>query len=105
MLDRAEVVPVLSAVHDTLALRRPGGITRISGWWEVYADRHADDALLAAVHTDQDGTDDGFAVAVARGRPDRSGRTAAGTRCTSRTCTPATSPPRPACGGSCSAST
>ena len=67
VLDRAEVVPVLSAVHDTLALRRPGGITRTPGWWEAYADRHVDDALLAAVHTDQDGTDDGFAVAVARG--------------------------------------
>jgi len=67
VLGRAEIVPVLSAVHDTLALRRPGGITRIPGWWEVYADRHVDDALLAAVHTDRDGTDDGFAVAVARG--------------------------------------
>ena len=67
VLDRAEIVPVLSAVHDTLALRRPGGITRTPGWWEGYADRHADDALLAAVHTDEDGTDDGFAVGVAGG--------------------------------------
>ena len=79
VLDRAEVVPVLSAVHDTLALRRAGGITRTPGWWEAYADRHVDDALLAAVHTDQDGTDDGFAVAVARGPgpfgPDSAGYT------------------------------
>ena len=27
--------PRASAVHDTLALRRPGGITRTPGWWEV----------------------------------------------------------------------
>ena len=35
LLERDEIVPVLSAVHDALALRRPGGITRTPGWWEV----------------------------------------------------------------------
>ena len=79
ILDRVEIVPVLSAVHDTLALRRPGGISRTPGWWEGYADRHADDALLAAVHTDKDGTDDGFAVGITGGRgpfgPDGGGYT------------------------------
>lgn len=66
LLDRDEIVPVLSAVHDTLALRRPGGITRTPGWWELNQARRADDALLVAVHTGRDG-DDGFALAVHRG--------------------------------------
>ena len=66
LLDRDEISPVLATVHDRLALRRPGGITRPSGWWELGMNRHADDPLIAAVHTGPDGTDDGFALAVPR---------------------------------------
>jgi len=66
VLDRHEIVPVLTAVHDTLALRRPGGITRTPGWWEVGLARHDDDPLLVAVHSGQEG-DDGFALAVPHG--------------------------------------
>ena len=65
LLERDEIVPVLATLHDRLALRRPGGITRTSGWWEVGLDRHTGDPLLAAVHTGPDG-DDGFALAVPR---------------------------------------
>ena len=35
VLDRPRSSPCSSAVHDSLALRRPGGITRPPGWWEV----------------------------------------------------------------------
>ena len=34
---RTRSSPCCPAVHDTLALRRPGGITRTPGWWEVCA--------------------------------------------------------------------
>jgi predicted acetyltransferase len=63
LLDSAEIVAVLADVHDSLALRRPGGITRPSGWWEVLTTRYPNEPLLAAVHTGPDG-DDGFALAV-----------------------------------------
>jgi predicted acetyltransferase len=66
LLDREDIVPVLSALHDRLALCRPGGITRPPGWWELGMSRHADDPVLAAVHTAPDGGDDGFALAVPR---------------------------------------
>jgi predicted acetyltransferase len=66
VLERDEIVPVLSAVHDALALRRPGGITRTPGWWEVNLSRHDGDPVLAVVHAAADGVDDGFALAVPR---------------------------------------
>ena len=101
VLDRHEIVPVLTAVHDTLALRRPGGITRTPGWWEVGLARHDDDPLLVAVHSGQDGR--------RRVRPGRAARRLRrpdwAARCGSRTCTPPTPRPRPGCGASCSAST
>ena len=68
MLDRAEIVPVLSARarHARPAPARAGSpVPRAGG--RATRTRHADDALLAAVHTDEDGTDDGFAVGVAGG--------------------------------------
>ena len=66
LLDRAEITSVLADVHDALALRRPGGLTRPSGWWSVSTTRHGGGPLLAAVHTGPDG-DDGFALAVPSG--------------------------------------
>lgn len=63
LLEVAEMVPVLSGLHDTLALRRTGGITRWDGWWWANVQRLLDDRehVLAAVHTGPAG-DDGFAV-------------------------------------------
>ena len=58
------VVPTLTAVHDALALRRTGGITRPGPWWAGTVGRRLERWLLAAVHRGPDG-DDGFAVAVA----------------------------------------
>jgi predicted acetyltransferase len=65
LLDRAEIVPVLRAVHERIALRRPGGMTRPAGWWGIAVGRRVEVErahVLAAVHTGPDG-DDGFAVA------------------------------------------
>lgn len=60
----ADVVPVLAALHERIALLRSGGITRPRAMWDrtvgvqVAEHRH----LIAAVHTGPDG-DDGFALA------------------------------------------
>jgi predicted acetyltransferase len=65
LLDRGEIVTVLSGVHERIALRRPGGMTRSAGWWETSVGRRVElerAHVLAAVHTGPDG-DDGFAVA------------------------------------------
>ena len=62
LLDRDEIPEVLPDLHDALALRRPGGIARPRPWWDLMLARFADQPLLAAVHTGQDGGDDGFAV-------------------------------------------
>jgi predicted acetyltransferase len=64
LLDGPEIPAVLAAVHDTLALRRPGGIVRPRPWWDAVLGRFAGLPLLAAVHTGPGG-DDGFALAVA----------------------------------------
>ena len=69
LLDRAEILPVLAGVHDTLALRRPGGLTRPPGWWSNGMARLGRTPLLAAVHTGAQG-DDGFVVAVPVGDDD-----------------------------------
>jgi predicted acetyltransferase len=66
LLERVEITSVLADVHDTLALRRPGGLTRPPGWWSVSTTRHGGGPLLAAVHTGPGG-DDGFALAVPSG--------------------------------------
>ena len=64
LIARAEIVPVLSAVYDQIALRRAGGITRPAGWWKAMLRPRPGRAehALAAVHTGPDG-DDGFFVA------------------------------------------
>lgn len=66
LLDRGEAASVLTDLHDTLALRRPGGLTRPPGWWAVAMIRYDRGPLLAAVHTGESG-DDGFALAVPSG--------------------------------------
>jgi predicted acetyltransferase len=75
LLERTEVVPVLRKVHERIALRRPGGITRTDGWWATAVRRSVEverTHVLAAVHTGVDG-DDGFAVAfLADPRAERS---------------------------------
>lgn len=64
LLDPAEIPTVLPAVHDALALRRPGGITRPAGWWDVAGSFFFEtEPVLAAVHTGPGG-DDGFVIAV-----------------------------------------
>jgi predicted acetyltransferase len=65
LLQRDRIVPVLREVHERIALRSPGGITRTEGWWAVGAGRRVDverSHVLAAVHTGPHG-DDGFAIA------------------------------------------
>jgi predicted acetyltransferase len=64
LLDHTEIPSVLAAVHDTIALRRPGGIVRPPGWWDLTMSRFGDEPLLGAVHTGPYG-DDGFVLAVA----------------------------------------
>ncbi|GAA3233899.1 GNAT family N-acetyltransferase [Pseudonocardia petroleophila] len=61
----ADIEPTLTALHDALALRRPGGITRREAWWrwQVAQPVEKHEHLIAAVHTGPDG-DDGFALAV-----------------------------------------
>jgi len=66
LLDRSEVPSVPAAVHDAIALRRPGGITRPPGWWDLTMTRFGDEPLLAAVHAGPDG-DDGFVLAAPAG--------------------------------------
>jgi len=63
VLGRDEAGTVLPMVHERIALRRPGGMTRPPGWWaQNLAPMAGPDAVLVAVHTGEDG-DDGFAVA------------------------------------------
>lgn len=65
LLQRDEIVPVLREVHERIALRRPGGISRTDGWWSMAVGRRVEverEHVLAAVHTGLDG-DDGFALA------------------------------------------
>ncbi|MDN5933573.1 MAG: sterol carrier protein domain-containing protein, partial [Pseudonocardia sp.] len=61
----ADVVPALAAVHERIALRRAGGITRPGPWWGrtvgLQVAKHR--PLVAAVHTGPDG-DDGYALAA-----------------------------------------
>jgi predicted acetyltransferase len=66
LLERHDVVPVLRKVHETIALRRIGGMTRTDGWWRNTVERRIEggEHVLAAVHTGRDG-DDGFAMASA----------------------------------------
>lgn len=61
-----DIEPTLTALHDALALRRPGGITRRAAWWRWQVAQPVDkhEHLIAAVHTGPDG-DDGFALASA----------------------------------------
>ncbi|WP_214365287.1 GNAT family N-acetyltransferase [Pseudonocardia sp. H11422] len=63
LLDPDEVVGTLAALHDRLALRRPGGMTRPDGWWSVQLGRRLAERehVQVAVHSGADG-DDGFAV-------------------------------------------
>lgn len=63
LLERAESVDALTALHDALPLCRPGAIARPAGWWAGLGRHHSRDPLLVAVHTGPDG-DDGFAVAT-----------------------------------------
>src|SRR5690242_4315930 len=60
-----EIGPRSAALHERIALDRPGMITRGETWWRSPAERARRDqrAVLAAVHTGPDG-DDGFAVAT-----------------------------------------
>jgi predicted acetyltransferase len=59
-----ELDPLAVAVHERVALRRPGMITR-GAWWRSPAARTQEDKgrVVAAVHTGPDG-DDGFVVAT-----------------------------------------
>lgn len=64
MVTGADVVPVLSGVHERIARVRPGGIERNPAWWaQVVGGPVAKrEHLVAAVHTGAHG-DDGFAIA------------------------------------------
>lgn len=73
LLDRPEVVPVLRALHDSIALHSTGGITRWDRWWAGLGHRVDDrEHVLAAVHTGAHG-DDGFALALLGGERSGSG--------------------------------
>ncbi|MBN9101634.1 MULTISPECIES: GNAT family N-acetyltransferase [unclassified Pseudonocardia] len=65
MLGPGEIIDVLSGLHERLALRRTGGITRSDGWWRAVVGRRlqAREPVIAAVHTGADG-DDGYVVAT-----------------------------------------
>ncbi len=58
------VLPALTAVYDTLALARPGGITRPAHWWNRGMMGRWNRHHVAAVHTGPSG-DDGFVLATA----------------------------------------
>jgi predicted acetyltransferase len=60
-----EIGPLSAALHERIALDRPGMITRGETWWRSPAERARRDQrpVLAVVHTGPDG-DDGFAVAT-----------------------------------------
>lgn len=60
-----EIGPLSTALHERIALDRPGMITRGETWWHSPAERARREqrAVLAALHTGPDG-DDGFVVAT-----------------------------------------
>lgn len=75
LIPRESAVATLAAVHDRIALRHPGGMTRPPGWWSYLLGRVAErEHFLAVVHTGPDG-DDGFAVAGVCRNPDFEHRT------------------------------
>lgn len=65
LLGRDEMVTVLATVHETIALRRPGGMTRPASWWDGMVGHGLANRehVVAAVHTSAAG-DDGFAYAT-----------------------------------------
>ncbi|OLT23875.1 hypothetical protein BJF78_31450 [Pseudonocardia sp. CNS-139] len=71
LVERQDATGVLRKVHESVALRRVGGMTRPETWWWSSLERRivAGDHVLAAVHTGRDG-DDGFAVAFPLDVPD-----------------------------------
>jgi predicted acetyltransferase len=65
VLEADEISSVPAAVHDRIALHRPGMITRSETWWRSAAEhaRPQNQRFIAAVHTGPDG-DDGYVVAT-----------------------------------------
>ncbi|MFC4947763.1 GNAT family N-acetyltransferase [Pseudonocardia sp. GCM10023141] len=68
MLERDEIIPVLSALHEKIGLQRPGAISRPAGWWTMKYGTfvRGEESVIAAVHTGAGGDDDGFAIASPR---------------------------------------
>ncbi|MCW0215510.1 MAG: GNAT family N-acetyltransferase [Pseudonocardia sp.] len=64
IVDGDTALAVLPGIHDAVALTRAGGLTRRPQWWGTVLGRRlaAGEPVLAAVHRDPDGRDDGFAV-------------------------------------------
>jgi predicted acetyltransferase len=75
LLGPDESTPLSAAVHEQIAVHRPGMITRGATWWRSPADRALRDQrpALVAAHTGPDGPD-GFVVAAA-GKGDFTART------------------------------
>jgi predicted acetyltransferase len=74
LLDPDTAIDVLGPLHDSLALRRPGGITRFREWWDGSPlGRTKSEHLLVMVHRGAGG-DDGFAVASVGDGPEFSAR-------------------------------
>ena len=65
LIDPAAAVETLRPLHDTITLRRPGGITRFPEWWDGFLESRVrgGEHLLTMVHRGPDG-DDGYAVAT-----------------------------------------
>jgi predicted acetyltransferase len=75
VVDATAAIDVLVPLYDSLALRRPGGITRFREWWDsfVLAPIRRAEHLLVIVHRGPHG-DDGFAVASVGDGPEFSAR-------------------------------
>ena len=60
----AEDLPgVLPGVHERFGVARPGAVVRWAPWWEMLPTRAApEEVLVAAVHSDGSGVDDGYVL-------------------------------------------
>jgi predicted acetyltransferase len=68
LLERDEIIPTMRDVHETIALKRTGSITRPDTWWRSMFGRRIEERepVLGLVHTGPGG-DDGFAIAFRTG--------------------------------------
>ncbi|MDR7303469.1 GNAT family N-acetyltransferase [Haloactinomyces albus] len=66
LLDKAEAGKILPELYRRIVSSRPGTISRSDGWWESRLGVFSGEQMVVAIHTGEDGVDDGFALYEAK---------------------------------------